>query len=195
MKRAFAAAAFAAVSAVCASVSAQTVPPTAEFKCPAVGTVFTVRGFEGESQMAATGQDGTVCLFKSTKAGQTKDLRVHYGLIGSVDAAGESFTKGLDLKGLWPLKVGNKTVSTVNGVGYDGKPYTATVTVTVAAYEKVTVPAGTFDAFRVEEMKAGDAGPRIRWWAPALAASVKESFPDWRDRGKTMVFELVAVTK
>lgn len=42
-----------------------------------------MRGFDGESQMAATGQDGTVCLFKSTKAGQTRDLRVHYGLIGS----------------------------------------------------------------------------------------------------------------
>ncbi len=181
-----AAAAFAATTA-----SAQ----TAEFKCPAVGTVLTVRGFDGESQTTASGQDGTVCLFKSTKAGQTKDLRVYYGLVGSVDAAGESFSKGLDLKGLWPLKVGNKTVSTVNGTGYDGKAYTATVTITVAAYEKVTVPAGTFDAFRVEEVKAGDTGPRIHWWAPAVAASVKEAFPDWRDQGKTMTFELVSAKK
>lgn len=168
---------------------------TAEFKCPAVGAEFTMRGSEGDSQMVAAGQDGNVCLFKSTKAGKTVDLRAHWGLVGSVDAAGESFSKGLDLKSLWPLKVGNKSSSTVNGTGYDGKPYTANVAVTVAAYEKVTVPAGTFDAFRVEEVKAGDAAPRIHWWAPALAVSVKESFPDWTDRTKLKVYELAAVKK
>jgi hypothetical protein len=122
-------------------------------------------------------------------------LREHWGLIGAVDAAGESYVRGLDLKSLWPLKVGNTITQTVKGVGYDGKPYTTKVTVTVAAYEKVTVPAGTFDAFRVEERKEGDAAPRTGWWAPAIALSVKQSFPDWQDRNKLKVYELAAIKK
>lgn len=122
-------------------------------------------------------------------------LREHRGLVGSVDAAGESYVRGLDLKSLWPLKVGNKISQTVNGIGYDGKPYTTTVTITVAAYEKVTVPTGTFDAFRVEERKADDSAPLIRWWAPAIGASVKQSFPDWQDRSRLKVYELVAIKK
>lgn len=173
------------------SASAQ----TAEFKCPAVGTEFTYKTNGPESVVAVTGQDGNVCLAKSTSAGRTETLRVHWGLIGSVDAAGESFARGIDLKSLWPLKVGNKTAQTVNATGRDGKAYTSSVTVTVAAYEKVTVPAGTFDAFRVEETKAGEAIPHIHWWAPALSASVKDSFPDWTDRSKVRVYELSAVKR
>ena len=55
------------------------------------------------------------------------------------------------------------------------------------------MPAGTFDTFRVEETKAGEPAMRTRWWAPSLGTSVKESFPDWTDRSKLKVYELVAV--
>ena len=65
----------------------------------------------------------------------------------------------------------------------------------VAAYEKVTVPAGTFDTFRVEETKEGSTARNIHWWAPALAYSVKESFPDWRDLSKVIVLELTSVKR
>ena len=166
---------------------------TADFKCPAVGTQFAYKGGAFDRVITSTGQDGNVCLFSSLSDGKTEALRVHWGLVGSVDPQGESFAGGLDLKALWPLKVGNKITSTVNVVGRDGKRYTATVTVTVAAYEKVTVPAGTFDAFRVEESKAGETTRNIHWWAPKPANSVKESFPDWRDLSKVIVLELISV--
>lgn len=166
---------------------------TADFRCPAKGTQFTLKAATFEKVNTATGRDGDVCLFDSVSDGKTEPLRVHWGLIGSVDAQGEAFTKGLDLKALWPLKVGNRITNTVTLVGRDGKTYTSTVTVVVAAYEKVTVPAGTFDAFRVEDGKAGERPQSIRWWAPALAYTIQESFPDWRDRSKTMVLELTAV--
>jgi hypothetical protein len=166
---------------------------TAEFKCPANGTQFIYKANTFLKVTAATGQDGTVCLFSSMSDGKTEALRVHWGLIGSVDAQGESFAGGLDLKSLWPLKVDNKITNTVTVVGRDAKSYTSTVTVVVAAYEKVTVPAGTFVAFRVEEIKAGESARNIHWWAPALANSVKESFPDWRDLSKVIVLELTSV--
>jgi hypothetical protein len=175
------------------AVHAQTMPQIAAFKCPAAGTEFTYRTSGPESVVVATGQEGNVCLSSSTSAGRTQTVRVHWGLIGSVDPAGESFVQGIDLKSLWPLKVGNRTTQTVSATGRDGKAYSSTVTMTVAAFEKVTVPAGTFDAFRVEETKAGEATPRIHWWAPSLGISVKETFPDWTDRSKLKVYELSAV--
>lgn len=187
MKSAFAAAVLAA--AIAGTASAQ----TAEFKCPATGTQFTYKGENFGGVNTATGQDGNTCLFSRTSDGKTETLRVHWGLIGSVDAQGESFAAGVDLKSLWPLKVGNTTTGPVTVVGRDGKSFTSTVTVLVAASERVTVPAGTFDAFRVEETKAGSTARNIHWWAPALANSVKESFPDWRDLTKVIVLELTSV--
>lgn len=166
---------------------------TASFQCPASGTQLTYKGDGFDKVNTASEQDGSVCLYNSLSNGKAETLRVHDGLVGSVDAQGESFAKGLDLKALWPLKVGNKITNTVTVVGRDGKSYTSTVTLAVAAYEKITVPAGTFDIFRVEETKTGSNGRNIHWWAPAVSASVKESFPDWRDPSKTIVLDLVLV--
>lgn len=59
--------------------------------------------------------------------------------------------------------------------------------------EPHTVPAGTFDAFRIEESKADSSARNTRWWAPTLANSVKESFPDRRTPGTTIVLELTSV--
>ena len=60
--------------------------------------------------------------------------------------------------------------------------------VTVAAYEKVTVPAGRFDAFRIESKgKAGQQGAagagaweftETSWYAPSARAVVKEVYRD-----------------
>jgi hypothetical protein len=188
MKSAIAAASVLA-TAVAGAASAQ----TAEFKCPASGTQFTYKGDSFGGANTAAGQDGNACLFKRVTEGKTETVRVHWGLVGSVDAQGDAFANGLDLKSLWPLKVGNTTRNTVTVVGRDGRSYTSTVIMLVAAAEKVTVPAGTFDVFRVEETKAGSTVRNIHWWAPALANSVKESFPDWRDLSKVIVLELMSV--
>jgi hypothetical protein len=186
--------AVATVFAVALSFPAVASAQTADFKCPATGTQFTFRSGGVDTRSTATGQEEGICLMRRENADQTA-VRVYWGLVGSVDAAGDSFVRGLDLKSLWPLKVGNKTVQTVNGVGYDGRPYSTNVTLTVAAYEKITVPAGTFDAFRVEESKAGETRLRTHWWAPAAGISVKESFPDWQDSTKLKVYELVSIKK
>ncbi len=120
-------------------------------------------------------------LVRATADGKTETVRLYWGLLGAVDEAGDSMRAPSISKSLWPLKVGNRTQQTVNAIGRDGKPYSSDVTLTVAAHEKVTVPAGTFDVFRVEEAKAGGSQKRTHWWAPSLGTSVKESFPDWTD--------------
>jgi hypothetical protein len=179
-----------AVTFLCpATASAQ----TAEFKCPTKGATFTFRNAGVDEKSVATGQEDGICFMQRGTGDKATTVRLYWGLVGSVDAAGESFVRGLDLKSLWPLKVGNRTVQTVNGIGYDGRPYSTTVAIAVAAYEKVTVPAGTFDAFRVEESKQGESRLRVHWWAPALALSVKESFPDWQKPGALKVYELSAI--
>lgn len=166
---------------------------TADFRCPTPGTAFTYQGGDRTSVHLASGQEGNVCQVRAIADGKTETVRLYWGLLGSVDEAGDSYARAIDLKSLWPLKVGNRTQQTVNATGRDGKPYSSTVTLTVAAYEKITVPAGTFDVFRVEETKAGEPEKRTHWWAPSLATSVKESFPDWTDRTKLKVYELIAV--
>jgi hypothetical protein len=191
MKIAIFSTAFTAAIVVASTAFAQ----TAAFKCPDKGTILVTRSDGSDDQLVASGQEGDACISQRTSGGKAITLREYWGIIGSVDAAGDSYARGLDLKSLWPLKVGNKISQTVNGIGYDGKPYTTPVTITVAAYEKVTVPAGTFDAFRIEERKADDPAPRTRWWAPAIATTVKQSFPDWQDRSRLKVYELVSVGK
>jgi hypothetical protein len=186
MKVLFAAALFA--NTVVGAASAQ----TAAFQCPPPGTSFAFKSALFEIQSTATGQDGNVCLFTQTVGDKADALRIHWGLIGSADSEGEAFASGFDLKSFWPLKVGNKVTSTV-AVPRDGKTYTSIVTMTVAAFEQVTVPAGTFDAFRIEESREGQAARSATWWAPALSHCVKEIHPHWRDHGETIVIELAFV--
>lgn len=193
------AAALGAATALTLTAAVPAAAQTADFKCPLPGTRLAYKSpaqaYAAFDKVAtATGQDGTTCLYASTSDGKASTLRVHGGLIGSVDAQGEAFAGALDLAKLWPLKVGNKITDRVTVPGRDGKTYTATVTVAVTGYEKVTVPAGTFDAFRVEESRDGQAARNIHWWAPALATTVKDSFPDWRDFSKTIVLELASAT-
>ena len=98
----FIATAFVATQSFSAVASAQ----TAEFKCPATGTEFTFRSGGVDAKSVASGQEDGVCLVKRGTGDKAVTVRMYWGLVGSVDAAGESFVKGLDLKSLWPLKVG-----------------------------------------------------------------------------------------
>ncbi len=56
--------------------------------------------------------------------------------------------------------------------------------VTVAAYERITVPAGTFDCFRLEATLSAAsasrtiAGKNVRWYCPEIKWFAKEHFED-----------------
>lgn len=192
MQNLIASAAVGLAAVTCASAaSAQ----TANFRCPSAGTLYIMSNGVGvDTEYTATGQDGDACVSQASIAGdQSKILRVYWGLIGSVDKAGDAYAKALNLKSLWPLRVGNSLTQDVHAIGYNGQPYTTKVSITVAAYEKVTVEAGTFDAFRIEELKEGDASPRLSWWAPSVAMSVKQNFPDWQTPGATRTYTLSTI--
>ena len=92
-----------------AGVSAQ----SADFRCPAAGTELTDRGSDTSSVRVASGQESNACLVKSQSGDRSETVRPHWGLIGSVDAAGESYAAGLDLEPLWPLKAPGRSFSTL----------------------------------------------------------------------------------
>ena len=132
MKTAFSTA-FLASTLVVGAFSTGAFAQNADFRCPAAGTAFTYKSGDTSSVHVAAGREGNTCLIKATSGGKTETVRVHWGLIGSVDAAGDSYAGSLDLTSLWPLKVGNRIQQTVKATGRDGKPYSSDVTVTVAA--------------------------------------------------------------
>jgi hypothetical protein len=85
----------------------------------------------------------------------------------------------------FPLKVGKKWEGKYSGyTADDGAQWDATSSCEVKAYEKVAVPAGDFDAFRIECTDAWQSGPaqgRVKvttWWSPKAAAVVKNLNPD-----------------
>ena len=89
----------------------------------------------------------------------------------------------------FPLEIGKSwTYSNHTEFKDTGGATQADAGVTVAAYEKVTVPAGQFDAFRIEakgkfgQQSAAGAGAseftETTWYAPSARAVVKQV---WRD--------------
>jgi hypothetical protein len=84
----------------------------------------------------------------------------------------------------FPLKVGKKWDGSYTGfTADDGAQWEGSTSCEVKAYEKVTVAAGTFDAYRIEcsgWWNAGAAQGRAEstaWYAPKAAAIVKSVNP------------------
>jgi hypothetical protein len=70
----------------------------------------------------------------------------------------------------WPLRVGEKWSSeyTLRDYSRGVHLHPSKVAVNVQTYEKVTVPAGTFDTLRIQ------AGEETFWYAPSIGWVVKE---------------------
>jgi hypothetical protein len=135
--------------------------------CPAPGTVLkTTSG----SELSFGQRDDFVCNFTDLR-GQT---RARWGVFWSSDSAVVK-QAGNQLRGLWPLKVGNATQITRDGP--DGARF---FSYRVAARERITVPAGSFDTFLFEEHETTQGGAyslvsRL-WYAPEFGYLVKFGF-------------------
>jgi hypothetical protein len=70
----------------------------------------------------------------------------------------------------WPLRVGKKWDSNYTSRNYSEgfRPSPSKITVNIQTYEEVSVPAGTFKAFRIQ------ADKEIVWYAPSIGWVVKE---------------------
>ncbi len=99
----------------------------------------------------------------------------------------------------WPLEVGKSwTASYIYRDHVQGKVFNpVTATWKVTAYEDVTVPAGTFKAFRLESFPGRNMGTTFTlWWAPEVKLIVKRVTERTRSyRGGKFTTELVKIEK
>ena len=155
-------------------------PPATAEKIAAVpmGTVTTYHrkssgslgDFDGKvvwTHAPATWQGEAVIAFGAPQAGISLHETVHFGMLATLDAEGRpqvSFDPPFNFP--WPLEVG-KTWRTAYRVTMhaSGRSGTSTITGRVESLERVTVPAGTFEAYKV--VWSNDLGEsETRWISP-----------------------------
>lgn len=164
-----------------------TPPPTAQrMDIPPMGTVSTYHRISSGSFGAhdgqvvwthapATWEGKPVIAFGAPQAGVSLHDPVSFAQVASLTPAGKpyvSYDPPLDYA--WPLTVG-KTWRSVNTVTVQatGQKTPVTTDFKVTAFEKVAVPAGTFDAYRIEWVTS-QGESETRWVAPAAGiATVK----------------------
>jgi hypothetical protein len=98
----------------------------------------------------------------------------------------------------FPTKVGDKWRQEYRAISTNGQTNTAFLIGTVVAYEKVTVPAGIFDAYKIEthidahstdESATSSRSVKTIWYAPAVKKYVRSEAvisSDGRVRNKTV---------
>jgi len=123
------------------------------------------------------------------KRGEVDQLRLTPGLsLKQILVSGEAtddFTPAIDYF-QWPLEVG-KPWRVECDCKRKGTPNLLKVlaNVTVESYEQVTVPAGSFPAFRVYYKDGFGRAPYIYWYAPSVKNWVR-----WEDYREKTVWEL-----
>ena len=157
-----------------------TPPPTAQrMDIPPMGTVSTYHrissgsfgAYDGKvvwTYAPATWEGKAVIAFGAPQAGVSLHDTVSFAQVASLTPAGKpyvSYDPPLDYA--WPLTVG-KTWRSVNTVTVQatGQKTPVTTDFKVAAFEKITVPAGTFNAYRLEWVNS-QGESETRWVAPS----------------------------
>lgn len=157
----------------CASAPPRAESPTAD----AVGTVTTYHRKSSGSLGAFDGQvvwkvdratwEGKPVVSSTSGAGTSLHDPVTHGLIANLDRSGKPiFSFDPPLAWAWPLEVGKTWTSRhAMKVHASGQTLPLEIRWTVEAYESVTVPAGTFMAFKiVTQNNYGET--ETRWTRP-----------------------------
>jgi hypothetical protein len=129
--------------------------PPPGFRCPATGT--TVRGDDGRVIVSAgtSPSDPEICVSSLTVAGQERTVHALFNI-----AALSQYTPGVErqqLRGLFPFAPGNRASWQTHN--FYGEAWQ--VTVTIVGQETITIPAGTFTAWR---MTLDDRGFGFNSW-------------------------------
>jgi hypothetical protein len=160
-----------AVTCHCVAVTLTTtvISHAAERLCPPAGTV--IENSVG-SRIRFTESTDPYCNYVDTKGEPRLRWRSLWPASSRLVKEG-----GAELSKLWPLEVGKKvTVTYSEGAGAWHFTYT------ILRRELVSVPAGQFDTFVIEQEERGIAnGPGYRgflrhWYAPELGYYVKQEF-------------------
>lgn len=165
-----------AISLFLVGISTSAFGQTANFKCPPAGTTVE---YSETSVTKWLGAEANFCRVES------KNRR---GEVTTSDWYAPTATRGSNQSGawvdqmkpsrLWPLTVGKKISARYTGANTLGSGTGVwDFTISVDGYEKVTTPAGTFDAFVVtnkQESLSGNFKSTWRnWYAPEAGVTVK----------------------
>ncbi len=170
-----AAAAFAWIQLYAPAALAQ----SADFKAPAIGTRFEWKYNGGVGRPGEiVGVSGRVVTYQDSGG-----IRHRYGGFQQMESSrGENLRLDIsELDKLWPLSVG-KSVSVQAQYGQ----YASQIEIRVVKQEKITIPAGTFDAFEIEADERtigsgyGYSGTTLSWFVPSVGYALKW---DYRQTG------------
>jgi hypothetical protein len=115
-----------------------------------------------------------------------RDFANDLGLVKVTRAAQDAVTFEPPLQELsFPLEVGKTWQQDYVGFTADDRVrWTASASWEISAYESVAVPAGSFDAYRIERTETwgpemyGITVHAVSWWAPSVKAFVKRTHQD-----------------
>jgi hypothetical protein len=140
------------------------------FRCPVAGVVIkTSTGNSLESE----GASGNSCKFMGNRG----EFSQYAGF-----SAGNANAKVHNAAAaIWPLKVGNKSSAQFDSENVASDNILYWQEFKVAAFEPVTVRAGTFQAFRIESEQSnikanGYHDKGTYWWSPDVGYIVKYTF-------------------
>ncbi len=170
-----------------------TAPSFAEdFHCPKPGTVieFTEEG----GKLTFASQDGMWCVGTGSSGQPWK----RYAHVAGNSKFGQSLIDN-HVEQIWPLQLGKQiefkvpasTDNLTGGTASTGIPFWYTEKYTVVRQERVTVKAGTFDAWVIEHREDANRfiGTDTMWYAPEVGYIIKYNYHVAMGIGKDSAFE------
>lgn len=193
--------ALAALSCACAALvspSTTLADEQQEFRCPKPGTIIEYT--ETGGTIVFGGTDGMWCTGTLEKGQSFR----RYALLAGADLSWSGFIEN-HIERIWPLQIGKQIDFTFQGRssrasgGVDADtPFWYVEKVIVARKERLTVPAGTFDTWVIEDHQDVSRGRviaiRTYWYAPEVGFAIKYSCHIAQGVGKDIAFEAKAIS-
>jgi hypothetical protein len=178
-----------ALFAVIALNAVDAVAQSAEFKCPAPGTVVE---FSNGQKTLWLSQDGNTCRIRSPRLPpheqEVVDKIWYAPAAADPVSTNNAWAQQMKASNLWPLAVGKKIQARNDGAAHNGS-YSGSwiMTLTVEKAEKISTKAGTFDTFVVVLQVEGLLKNLIKstfrqWYAPGPGVTVKMDYSDNREQ-------------
>jgi hypothetical protein len=168
-----------------------------EFHCPKPGTIIEYTSTGGTIVFGGT--DGMWCTGALEKGQSWR----RYAVLAGADASWAGFIEN-HVEQIWPLQIGKEINFTFRGRssrvagGLDADaPFWYVEKIVVARKERLTVPAGTFDTWVIEDHQDVARGRvvaiRTYWYAPEVGFAIKYSYHIAQGIGTDIAFEAKAI--
>jgi hypothetical protein len=163
------------------------------FSCPKPGTVIEFT--DGGGTITFGAPEGMWCVGTDERGQSFR----RYAMLAGPNATWASFIEN-HVERIWPLQLGKEISFThkgsasnqAGGISAD-TPFWYTDRITVARKERLTVEAGTFDTWVIEDhqdvARGGGAALRTYWYAPEIGFAIKYTYHIALGVGKDIAFE------